>query len=88
MPSKALRISAKRVKVLDNILDCMTLDDLITTVQNESTAYNQRKDRKALDLIIVREYDKYINNLLKDARFTLNKNIDFIVAELLKRWKS
>jgi hypothetical protein len=84
-------VDAADVKTMhptDNILESMTLDDLITTVQNESTAYNQRKERKALELIIVREYDKYVNSLLKDARFTLNKNIDFIVAELLKRWKS
>jgi hypothetical protein len=84
-------VDAADVKTMhptDNILEGMTLDDLITTVQNESTAYNQRKERKALELIIVREYDKYISSLLKDARFTLNKNIDFIVAELLKRWKS
>lgn len=78
----------KTIHTQDNILEGMTFDDLITAVQNDSAAYNQMKDRKALEFIIVREYDKYLISLQKDARYTLNQNMDFIVAELMKRWKN
>ena len=61
---------SNRISLQDNILEGITFDELITTIQcNEAEVTTET---------IKKVFDEILNNRLEDARYTLAENIKFI----------
>jgi len=61
------------INIYDNILDDITFDELITTIQCN--------ELKVTEAVIKRVFNELLESKIHDAKYMLNSNIDFILKQ-------